>query len=116
MMDTSIASRIIQRRTQMFIHSYLYYALDRPIVDDQTWQRWANELTLLQRNHPKPVGFYDVDFADWDGSTGYHLPQYLWVVDRGHHMLRLHDQPALRAGRQSTPALAVQAATQASLF
>ena len=76
----------------MFVHSYLYYVLDRPIVSDSTWQAWANELRLLQRNHPDlVVNFYDTDFADWDGATGMHLPQYPWVVDRGHHLLVLHE-------------------------
>lgn len=89
---TPVAERIVQRRTQMFVHSYLYYVLDRPIVSDSTWQAWANELRLLQRNHPNlVVNFYDTDFADWDGATGMHLPQYPWVVDRGHHLLRLHE-------------------------
>lgn len=87
---TPVAERIVQRRTQMFVHSYLYYVLDRPIVSDSTWQAWANELRLLQRNHPNlVVNFYDTDFKDWDGATGMHLPQYPWVVDRG--LLRLHE-------------------------
>lgn len=93
------ASRIVQRRTQMFVHSYLYYVLDQPIVSDHTWQRWADDLALMQRNHPKlVVGFFDADFADWDGSTGMHLPQYPWVVDRGAQLLHLHAHPELRAG------------------
>lgn len=92
-------SKIVQRRIQMFVHSYLYYVLDRPIVSDATWQRWANELALMQRNHPKLVlNFYDEDFADWDGSTGMHLPQYPWVVDRADHLLHLHEHGELRAG------------------
>jgi len=53
----------------------------------------------MQRNHPKLIiGFYDEDFADWDGSTGMHLPQYPWVVDRGAQLLRLHEHPELRGG------------------
>lgn len=93
------ASRIVQRRTQMFVHSYLYYVLDQPIVSDHAWQRWADDLALMQRNHPKlAVDFYDDDFADWDGSTGMHLPQYPWVVERGAQLLRLHARPDLRAG------------------
>lgn len=101
---TPVTERIVQRRTQMFVHSYLYYVLDRPIVSDSTWQVWANELRLLQRNHPNlVVNFYDTDFVDWDGGTGMHLPQYPWVVDRGHHLLRLHEA----LGRRS--AIPVQA-------
>ena len=33
----------------MLVHSYLYYKLDNPIIDDDTWQKWANELAELQR-------------------------------------------------------------------
>lgn len=95
---TPAGSKIVQRRIQMLVHSYLYYALDNPIVSDATWQRWANELAIMQRNHPNLVlHFYDDDFKDWDGSTGYHLPQYPWVVDRGQHLLHLHERPHLRS-------------------
>jgi hypothetical protein len=97
------ARLIIQRRIQMFIHSYLYYVLDTPIISDHQWQKWANELAMMQRNHPKLVlNFYDQDFADWDGSTGMYLPQYPWVVDRGQHLLHLHDHAELRAGHLET--------------
>lgn len=105
---TPAAERIVQRRTQMFVHSYLYYVLDRPIVSDATWQAWANELRLLQRNHPNLlVNFYDADFADWDGATGMHLPQYPWVVDRGHHLLRLHEALGQRSALPVRPIAAV---------
>lgn len=121
------ASTIVQRRIQMFIHSYLYYVLDRPIVSDHQWQAWANELRMLQRNHPKlAIHFYDEDFADWDGSTGMHLPQYVWIVDRAHHLLHLHERADLRAGHlaedpakdinvriERTQALQIEAAHQA---
>jgi len=113
---SAAARRIIQRRTQMLVHSYLYYALDSPIVQDHKFDQWARELALLQQNHPQPIGFHDQDFADWDGSTGHHLPQYEWAVDRGQHLLRLHDNPQLRAGpaQRSTPA--APAAGQMHLF
>ena len=109
------AAAIVQRRTQMLVHSYLYYALNTSIVSDSTFDRWARELVDLQRQHPAPIHFYDLDFADWDGSTGYHLPQYPWVVDRGQHLLHLHDNPQLRADR-APPAPAAPAAGQMALF
>lgn len=76
----SIIEKIRQRRAQMLVHSYLYYVLDDPLVDDATWQRWADELAALQRQHPDPIGFYDAEFADWSGDTGMHLPQDEWVL------------------------------------
>lgn len=71
----------------MLIHSYLYYILDQPIVSDDDWQRWADELTELQHDHPEPINWYDDAFADWDGSTGMHLPQDQWVRDRAYKLL-----------------------------
>ena len=67
----------------MLVHSYLYYEMDHIIVDDDTWQRWANELVELQkRKHD--IGFYDDVFRDWNGSTGMHLPKDDWIVKRCH--------------------------------
>jgi len=70
----TVGERIKQRRYQMLIHSYLYYQLDAPLVSDDKWQAWADELAALQGGYGWRIGFYDEVFADWDGSTGYHLP------------------------------------------
>lgn len=58
----------------MLIHCFLYYDMNTNMVDDHTWQKWADELTQLQQKHGHLVGFYDQTFEDWDGSTGFHLP------------------------------------------
>lgn len=96
------AALIAQRRAQMLVHSYLYYVLDSPIVSDDTWQRWADELVQLQRDHPGPVDDYDHDFADWTGDTGMHLPQGGAIHGHALHLLKLHENPALRAGPAPT--------------
>jgi hypothetical protein len=106
---------ILQRRNQMLVHSYLYYVLDTSIVSDDTWQRWADDLVALQRQHPGPVGFFDAAFADWDGSTGMHLPQNEWVVERSLLVQRLYDNPGLRNASPSPPARPA-VPEQASLF
>ena len=70
-----LKEKIKQRRSQMLVHSALYYEMDESVVDDATWQRWADELRDLQNDNPLlcTIEFYDEAFARWDGSTGHHL-------------------------------------------
>lgn len=65
---------IARRRRQMLVHSYLYYKLDDSVIDDATWTKWAQQLAKLQNRFGRRIGFYDAEFADWDGSSGFHLP------------------------------------------
>ena len=48
----------------MLIHSHIYYEMDDNIVDDHTWQRWADELAEIQDKNPDKckIGFYDKEF------------------------------------------------------
>jgi hypothetical protein len=85
----TLSEKIRQRRHQMLVHSYLYYVMDENIVDDDKWQQWANELVELQKQE-KVIGFYDEVFADWDGSTGCHLPQDPWIIKRCKWLLKNH--------------------------
>ena len=72
----TIKEKIRQRRSQMLVHSYIYYKKDDSIVDDHKWQEWANELADLQKKNPSEcsMGFYDEEFKDWSGDTGNMLP------------------------------------------
>ncbi len=72
----------------MLIHSYLYYHLDTSIVSDHKWQDWANELAFLQQTYPEKIDWYDKEFADWDGSTGMHLPVNDWIKDKAATLLQ----------------------------
>lgn len=81
------SEKIKQRRSQMLIHSYLYYHLDTSVISDDQWQQWANELQYLQDLFPDSIGFYDKVFIDWDGSTGMHLPKDNWIRDKAHQLL-----------------------------
>ena len=85
---------IKQRRSQMLIHSCIYYALDSSIVDDATWQRWADQLECLQQDKSDiEIGFFDQVFADWDGATGSHLPHHdKWVYSKALYLLEYHDK------------------------
>lgn len=90
----TLSEKIKQRRTQMLVHSYLYYVLDDTVITDEKWQQWADELTSLQETWNaqgmlKEIGFYDKEFADWNGSTGMHLPQGNWIRDRAKYLLSI---------------------------
>ncbi len=72
----TIRQKIRQRRSQMLVHSCLYYEMDESIVDDYTWQKWADELAQLQNDNPKAcnIKFYDSEFHGWTGASGAFLP------------------------------------------
>ena len=56
----------------MLVHSYIYYELNKNIVSDFVWAKWAKELEQLQKDYPeesKSVEYYEY-FKDWDGSSG----------------------------------------------
>jgi len=79
----------------MLVHSYLYYRLDKPIISDDTWQRWANELAVLQKENPLDckINFYDKAFADWNGDTGFHLPLHdINVIKKANQILSLSEK------------------------
>ena len=76
----------------MMVHSYLYYVLGVSIITDDQWQSWANELVVLQRDHPQPIGFFDDEFSDWTGDTGMHLIKIPWAKAKAWHLFTHHPQ------------------------
>ena len=89
----NIQDRIKQRRSQMLVQSYIYYVMNDEIVTDTKWQEWADHLVELQEEHSEPIGFYDVEFEDWDGTTGYHLPHDHWVLKIANRLIYYRDNP-----------------------
>ena len=90
--DDPVVQLIRQRRAQMLIHSCLYYEMNESIISDHLWQALADELARLQKEHPDKcvIGFYDNEFKEWDGSTGYHLPlRDPWVYGKAQQILKL---------------------------
>ena len=90
-----IKAKIRQRRSQMLVHSYLYYQKDEPIVSDDTWQKWANELRDLQDQYPKQclIGFFDREFFGWTGDTGMHLPlSNPYVINKAERVLKTFNE------------------------
>jgi hypothetical protein len=85
-------------RSQMLIHSCIYYELDKNIISDHEWQARADRLTRLQARAKDKlghcnIGWYDREFADWDGSTGCHLPlRSAWVMRKAQQLLEREKQ------------------------
>ena len=86
-----VYNRIEHLRRLMLVHCCIYYKLGDNIVSDHTWQEWAWELARLQDKHGYAFGFYDDQFKDWDGSTGYHLRYDDGVTDKAIWLLRQRD-------------------------
>lgn len=88
-----LRQKIRQRRSQMLIHSCIYYELNESVVTDHKWQEWAFELAKLQTDNPQDckINFFDDAFANWTGSHGgSHLPlRHPWVVSKSNYILQL---------------------------
>lgn len=72
-----IREDIKELRRKVLVHSCLYYCMDESLVDDHTWQRWANDLAVMQIENPVEsfsVGYYDSEFEYFTGGTGFDLP------------------------------------------
>lgn len=67
---------ILRRRIQILVHSCIYYHYNTNLVTDATWQKWADELVVLQKKYPsiaERVDYHE-SFKDFDGTTGFDLP------------------------------------------
>ncbi|WP_368912370.1 DNA ligase LigA-related protein [Proteus mirabilis] len=72
-----IARRIRKLRAMILINSSIYYDLNDSIITDHDWDRIAYSLVALQTKYPQlvdKINYFDKEFADFDGSTGYNLP------------------------------------------
>lgn len=90
-----IASKILQRRLQILVHSYIYYELDDNIISDNMWSKWAMELVKLQKDNPIIASKlpYTKDFLEFDGSTGFNLPyKNKEIIERANRLLRWRDE------------------------
>lgn len=86
----SLAERVKALRSNLLVHSYLYYYTSDVVISDWDWQGMAEELTGLQFIHGTEFGWYDEAFQDWDGSTGMHLPQDEWVISKALYIHRMY--------------------------
>lgn len=94
-----IANKILQRRLQILVHSYIYYELDDNIVSDAKWSEWAMELVKLQKDNPLVASKlpYAKDFVEFDGSTGFNLPyKNKEIVEKANRLLGWRDEDYTR--------------------
>ena len=71
--NDAVFAKILQRRRQILVHSYIYYEMDDSIVSDAQWSQWAKELVWLSQEFPdiaKEVP-YSKEFEGFDASTGF---------------------------------------------
>lgn len=89
-LQLDVYHKIRQRRLQMLVHSFLYYRMDSNIISDFDFDHWGKELFELQRDYPAENKACDLyrEFKDWTGASGYHLPQYEWVGEIAHRLLK----------------------------
>jgi hypothetical protein len=62
-------------RYNMIFHSLAYYEYDITFISDADFDKWARRLVEMQEKHPDWAALvpYADAFADWDGTTGFHL-------------------------------------------
>ncbi|MCF8568032.1 hypothetical protein LLE49_25230 [Alicyclobacillus tolerans] len=85
--------RINQRLRQILVHSAAYYRLNTSLIPDSRFDAWCLELVELQASYPKLAQecvFADL-FADFDGSTGFHLAGTPWAIEKAMQLLRQTD-------------------------
>lgn len=75
-MKQKIYELIGQRRRQLLVHSYIYYAMDDTIIDDHTYDGFSRELIQLQKDYPDIAkkAPYAADFKDFQMGDSYALP------------------------------------------
>jgi len=85
---------INRRRRQLHVHSIIYYHMGQNLIDDATFDAWANELTALQASYPesKHKGYLPSVFEDWNGNTGMHLPMREEVIALAESLVRLAEK------------------------
>lgn len=73
-----IRDLINRKQRQILVHSYIYYVLDKNIIDDATWSEWAEQLEILMKYMPEEAAAseFHMYFEDFDHSTGANLVKY----------------------------------------
>lgn len=93
--DIKVYEDIQRHRLQLLVWSKMYYDMDISIVSDREFDKVGHELVKLQTDYPEisKIVAYAEEFADWDASTGFHLPlRDPWVCSKALQILRIKDR------------------------
>lgn len=63
--DQEYAQKIVQKRRQILLHSYIRWGLDRDILTNRQWVDWCRQLAHLQAAWGWEFNFYDSLFKDF---------------------------------------------------
>ena len=122
-MSEAIAEKIKRRRYQMLVHSYIYYELDKNLISDSQWSKWATELADLQRVYPDIAStvVYAKDFEGWDGSSGAYLtykdkPNIVMTANRLVDMFEREQKPQISIPQPKKPLISKPSTAKKKLF
>lgn len=89
-MEQSIEGKINQRRRQFLVHSFLYYRMDKTIISDEKFDKWARELYSLQLQYPE-IAEQCIEkdyFRNFDPASGFDIPYLPWVENAARRLLQ----------------------------
>lgn len=93
----SSTTKIQMLEQWVLVHSYLYYELDTPIINDYQFDVNSHQLAKAIEKFPKAAEKtrFSYCFQDFDGSTGHHLFGLLKKEDKSYIRSRAHIALAL---------------------
>lgn len=96
MTEKEVEELIHRRRRQILVHSIIYYKNGESIIPDATFDKWAQELAKLQKDHQQlseSIPYMRYAFADFGGETGYHLPLMDKAANRiADELMKVHNE------------------------
>lgn len=92
-LNRDATASIRRRRRQLLVHSYIYYRLNKNLIDDHKYDEWARELIELQERYPSEaerVEFHD-DFKDFKMGDSFALPiDQPWIHEKAIQLLHFN--------------------------
>lgn len=89
-----IKELINRRQRQVLVHSVIYYEMDKNLITDAQWTKWAFELAELQKKYPKIAAMCPLAYAfeEFDGCSGFNLPlRDPWAVNTAQYLVKMFE-------------------------
>jgi len=83
----SVQSKIESLERWLLVHAIIYYEYNNNIVTDTQWDTNAYQLVDMIKQYPKDfkASYYYILYKEFDGSTGFDLPDGLKEWNREHY-------------------------------